>query len=195
MNKSEKHIIENAIQKVSEGTATEEQKILVELYNAYSLKESLSSVYNKITPIDTKNNGIKEVLENFENSIKSVFNILYDYCGSSYSYTVDNIIEYALDVLTEKVRKPCSFQKERLRKLFKIITCRQYMNEGTWYTLGDIIDIIRTHDENDEIIKRQNLRLLIADCVDLGYFIEKDRSCNYGVNGTLYFMKTNKKFI
>lgn len=38
MNNSEKHIIENAIQNVSEDRATEEQKILTELYYAYSLR-------------------------------------------------------------------------------------------------------------------------------------------------------------
>lgn len=195
MNNSEKHIIENAVQKVSDGTATEEQKILAELYNAYSLRESLTSVYNKINPVDVENNDIKETFETFENSIKSTFDVLYDYCGSSYSYTVDNIMEYVSDVLTEKVRKPYEPKKEKLRNLFKIITCRQYMSDETWYTLSDIIDIIRTHDEDDETIKRQNLRLLITDCIDRGYFIEKDREHNHGIGGTRYFMKTNKEFI
>lgn len=123
MNNSEKHIIENAIQNVSEDRATEEQKILTELYNAYSLRKSLNSVYEKITPINTKEKDIIEIFQNFEDSVKTLYDLLYDYCGSSQIYTIDNIIEYTQDLLAEKIKIEKSQNKNMIRKLFKVVTC------------------------------------------------------------------------
>ena len=103
MNKAEKHIIEIALEKVKNEEATEEQKIIVQLYNANSLRESLDCVYNTIKPLNTRDKTIKETFENFEYAIQRTYNTLYEYCGYSYQYTVANIIEYIQDFLVEKI--------------------------------------------------------------------------------------------
>lgn len=195
MNNSEKHIIENAIQNVSKGNATEEQEMLTELYNAYSLRKSLNSVYEKITPINTKEKDIIKIFQNFEDSIKTLYDLLYDYCGSSKSYTIDNIIEYTQDLLTEKIKIERSQNKDIIRKLFKIVTCRKYMEKDKWYNISDIIEIIKNNDADGYQFYRQNLALIMSDLVDRGYFIEKSREIFTGSSGMRYFMKTDKEFI
>lgn len=195
MNNSEKHIIENAIQNVSEDRATEEQKILTELYYAYSLRKSLNNVYEKITPINTKEKDIIKIFQNFEDTVKTLYDLLYDYCGSSQTYTIDNIIEYTQDLLSEKIKIEKSRNKNMIRKLFKVVTCRKYMEKDKWYNISDIIEIIKNNDADGFQFYRQNLALIMTDLVERGYFTEKSRKVFAGSSGMRYFMKTDKKFI
>lgn len=190
MNHSEKHIIDLAIDKVQNGTATEEQKILVELYNANTLRKSMNSFYNHITPLNTKSKTIKDAFESFENSILCMYNTLYEHCGCSYMYTIANISEYVEDFLREKIDNT---HNPKPSKKFILLEAREYMEDDRWYSLSEIktiIDDINT--DYDVIFKRFQMLLLITDCVQEGYFTEKTRTKN---TGPRYFKKTNKEYL
>ena len=189
MNKAEKHIIEIALEKVKNEDATEEQKIIVQLYNANSLRESLDCIYNTIKPLNTKDKTIKKTFENFECAIQRTYNTLYEHCGYSDQYTVANIIEYVQDFLVEKIDNSL---KNNPSKKFILLTSREEMDENKWYSLREIVDIINSNNiDYNGLINKHNIALLMDECVEEEYFIEEERK----TRGTRYFMKTNKEYM
>ena len=192
MNELENGIINAAKNAVETKTASELQKVIAKMYDMLLLQESIDKVYNKIKPINIDEIGIEEIFQNYENSLKKLFDTLYDYCGSSYIYTCDTIIDYTECFLMDKIKLNNKYLS--LRRLFILITCRKYMEEDKWYSINDIIDLIYNADEYDIAIPKQNINLLMKDCVEKGYFVEKDRECKMGTVGRLYFKKTDKKF-
>lgn len=185
---SEKNIIDKAMMHMKTNTATNEEKLLVKLYKNSRLEKSLDKIYDEIQPLNVKDTNIKNAFIDLENAFRKTFNTIYHNCGNCSEYAIDILIEYLEDVLIGK----CSDKKENPSKTFILLdVIRDEMEKDKWYSINDMIDIIKNeYSQYDNILNKNSLNLLINMCVQEGYFEVMEDS-----KKPRYFKKTEKKYL
>lgn len=191
---SEKQIINSAIQHVKSNTASKEEKLLVKLYLDKTTK-FIDDIFYNISPKDSKSDNIVECFQELENSYRKVYNILYEHCGMYDDYVNDFLFDYLADVYINKL--PTFDKKHPTRTFILLVVIRNEMESGKWYTLNDMLDIIKNeYPEYDGIIKKENFMLLVTACEQEGFFESKEeKHMPRGKVIKRYFKKTDKDYL
>lgn len=190
VNQQEQNMIDKAIEHVNSNTATEEEKLIIKLWKIGNFTTSIDKIFGDIQPLDTQDENIKQSFINLENAFINTYNTIHKFCGNCPAYTFDNIIQYLSDVYISKIEEKRWSQPSRTFILLDLI--RGEMENDKWYTIEDIWNILRTnYPKYKDILKRENIGLLLNTCVQEGYFEEK-KDVSRGKTLKRYLKKTKK---
>lgn len=184
---SEENILNNARMHVKSHTATKEEELLVKITSLYKFEKYLDMIHNEITlPNHFKEyESIKKAFFDFEYAWRKLYDIISPYCGNCDEYTFDLLYSYLEDTLINKFNS----EKKPSRTVILLGIIREEMEEGKWYTITDIFEILKSYPEYNKIFNRNNIGILLQVCTEEGYFIDN-------MNGRIHnYKKTNKKYL
>lgn len=189
---SERNIINKSIKHVQSNVATKEERLLVKLYRCSTLESSLDKLHEEIViPNEKENTTIKKAFYDLENTWSNAFYCLRKYCGCD-EYTIDLLYSFLQDTLIGKIKST-----QKISKIFIVLDIiRESMEPECWYTMNDMFNMTKkNYTEYSDILKRENMGVLMTLYVEEGYFEEKREGRRYRNGQARYFKKTDKEYL
>lgn len=181
-------IIDRAIKNLKNGIATDEEKVIVKLYKHVTLERGFNNIYDHLKLPEWHDESIHNAFNDFEISLKKLYNTIRPFCGNYDQYTIELIYSYIDDFMINKTQK----YTNPTAKFILYVVIRDEMDYGKYYSTKMLLDILKnSYPQYLRSITYQKMRLLLELGVQEGYFVKEIDEKTHPI----YYTKTNKLYM